>query len=41
VRATPNLKPHTANFQLVVDRDTTNLNDLTDDVVAKFGCGAN
>lgn len=41
VRATTNLKPRTTDFQLVVDRDTTNLKDLTDDVATKFGCGAN
>jgi hypothetical protein len=41
VWATPNLKPRIADFQLVVDRDSTNLKDLTDDVAAKFDCGAN
>jgi len=41
VRATPNLNPLTADFQLVVDRDTTNLKDLTNDVAAKVACGAN
>ena len=41
VRATMHLKVHTTNFQLVVDRDTLNLKDLTDDVADKVTHGPN